>query len=405
MIFGPAISADRTAPPLRVRFGQSWASVHLDLLRAVAAFFVLAEHARNFFFVDFFRLDVPHRRFWILPYALTSLGHQAVVLFFLLSGLLIGSSVLQSFQKGTWRWSDYATRRLVRLWIVLVPGLFLCLLLDTSGSHLEWTRHMYFGDAGNHMLFDVAKHLDPITFLGNLLFVQTVSVPYLGSDGALWSLANEFWYYVLFPLGLIVFLKSRRWSERIICAVLFILICIWLRSTLLPMFPIWLAGVGVWLLPKRRLSKWAYFLFGFIYLGISIVLAQWRTVPLLARDYLYAVATGLLLWAALSFLEPAPDSKQVRIVRFAARGSYSLYLVHMPFLALMAAFFIHGERWQPTSQHIVIALGITGLATIYAYTVAFFTEFRTDRVRQWITSLMSKEDIKPLAVQSSGRGD
>src|SRR5207302_8969523 len=37
-------------------------------------------------------------------------------------------------------------------------------------------------------------------FLGNLLGLQTVCVPSFGSNGPLWSLANEWWYYCFFIL-------------------------------------------------------------------------------------------------------------------------------------------------------------------------------------------------------------
>ena len=37
-------------------------------------------------------------------------------------------------------------------------------------------------------------------FAGNALFLQTILVPVLGTNGPLWSLAYEFWYYAVFPL-------------------------------------------------------------------------------------------------------------------------------------------------------------------------------------------------------------
>ena len=43
-------------------------------------------------------------------------------------------------------------------------------------------------------------HLDAATFWGNLVFLQTILVPTYGTNALLWSLANEFWYYMLFPL-------------------------------------------------------------------------------------------------------------------------------------------------------------------------------------------------------------
>jgi len=250
---------------------------------------------------------------------------------------------------------------------------------------------MYFGDAGNHMLYDAAKHIGPVTFLGNVAFLQTVLVPVYGSNGALWSLANEFWYYVLFPLGVVAILKSRRLVERVICAALFVSLCIWLRSTLLPMFPIWLGGVLIsQLSTKRTISKPLFTILGVVHLIITVGLAEWRSAPRLLVDYLYAIASAFLLWSILSLVQLALQSRHVKLIRFAARGSYSLYLMHMPFVAFCAALLLHGERWQPTVEHLVVATIVGVSALTYVYFVGFLTEFRTDKVRRWVESLVQR---------------
>jgi peptidoglycan/LPS O-acetylase OafA/YrhL len=103
-----------------IQFPATWASVHFDLLRGLAAFFVLFEHWRNLFFVDY-----PHITAYRLPfavfYALASAGHQSVIVFFVLSGYFIGGTVFRSVERNQWAWSSYLLRRLVRLWTVLIP--------------------------------------------------------------------------------------------------------------------------------------------------------------------------------------------------------------------------------------------------------------------------------------------
>lgn len=66
--------------------------VAFEFLRAGAALLVCMSHIRNFLFVDFGDLDSPgfsDRLF----YAATSLGHEAVIVFFVLSGYFVGGSV------------------------------------------------------------------------------------------------------------------------------------------------------------------------------------------------------------------------------------------------------------------------------------------------------------------------
>jgi hypothetical protein len=100
---------------------------------------------------------------------------------------------------------------------------------------------------------------DIMTFLGNLCFVQTVSVPVYGSNGPLWSLANEFWYYVMFPLGAVALMgvleAQRRWIPLLQFLLLGLLIC-WLPLPLVMGGLVWVMGAGVWwLLWKSKKSE------------------------------------------------------------------------------------------------------------------------------------------------------
>ena len=52
-------------------------------------------------------------------------GYQAVMVFFVLSGYFISSTVLRSINENRWSWSDYLIKRVTRLWIVLIPALVL----------------------------------------------------------------------------------------------------------------------------------------------------------------------------------------------------------------------------------------------------------------------------------------
>jgi peptidoglycan/LPS O-acetylase OafA/YrhL len=367
------------------RFGDTWGSVLLDLLRALAAFMVLAEHWRNFFFVDFSELPVSHRRMFAVPYALSVTGHEAVIIFFLLSGFLICGSVLRMLKRNAWTWRGYATHRLVRLWIVILPGLVLGAMWDTLGVSVQHTRLLYVGDAANHMMHNVAYQRQLTVFLGNVFFLQGVAVPTFGSNGALWSLANEFWYYVLFPLGLLALWNSQRLVMRVSCGLLFIVIAFWLRGSLLPRFPIWLAGAFLSMLPELRVSTRIRWVAALIYVGVVVALQLSAPhLALLVFDFLFAIGTAALLWVFVSSTSVARPTRTVRAIRFLARGSFSLYVVHMPLLAFVAAYCVGASRWKPTPMHLLEALVILAFTVVYAFAIAYFTEFRTDRVRGWI---------------------
>lgn len=108
------------------------ASDSLDLIRAVAACAAMIGHLRTLFFVDFGHLS---HRSWPLEalYFFAGFGHQAVIVFFVLSGFLISSTVIRSHVLGKWSWRDYAINRATRLYVVLVPGLLFGFFWDRMG--------------------------------------------------------------------------------------------------------------------------------------------------------------------------------------------------------------------------------------------------------------------------------
>jgi len=108
---------------------------HLDLMRGLAALMVCAGHLRAFLLVDSAKIQSPGLITKAL-YFLTGLGHQAVVVFFVLSGFFVGGGIVKAHSQNKWVWKLYAIRRLSRFWIVLLPALLLTLILDLLGRHL-----------------------------------------------------------------------------------------------------------------------------------------------------------------------------------------------------------------------------------------------------------------------------
>src|SRR5215467_4133776 len=105
---------------------------HLDMLRGIAAFLVLAGHVRSYVFQSYAELgqgDLLVKAF----YFATGLGHQAVIIFFALSGFLVGGRALEDLMTNRFSWSRYFLRRLTRLWIVIIPAMLLTLLFDSIG--------------------------------------------------------------------------------------------------------------------------------------------------------------------------------------------------------------------------------------------------------------------------------
>src|SRR5262245_43740160 len=104
---------------MKPRLLSKTVSVHLDVIRGVAAVAVLGGHIRGLFFAEYNQLAA-HPLWVTVMYGVTSLGHQAVMVFFVLSGFLVGGSVLKNLDN--WSWRDYLINRLTRLYVVLLPA-------------------------------------------------------------------------------------------------------------------------------------------------------------------------------------------------------------------------------------------------------------------------------------------
>ena len=244
---------------------NSATSHHLDFIRGLAAFAVLAYHIRYRFFVDYQDVELQtllSKAF----YFVTAFGHDAVMVFFVLSGFLISSTVIRDHKLRKWSWRKYSADRLTRLYVVLILGLILTLAWDQAGLSFFGTNPIYTGNAAEwrNDYFDVPSRLNAETFLGNTLFVQTILVQPLGSNDPLWSLAYEFWYYLLFPVLFIAFGRSTRTTTRLGLILIASAIMLFVGKLIVFYFPIWLLGGLVCVVPKSPLfSNFRFYRFAF----------------------------------------------------------------------------------------------------------------------------------------------
>jgi transposase InsO family protein len=82
-----------------------------------------------------------------------------------------------------------------------------------------------------------------LALVANLAGLQTIFVPQFGGNYPLWSLANETWYYVLFPLLVLVF-RGRTTAARAAAVLAIAAIVRLVPGAILLYFSIWLLGAG-----------------------------------------------------------------------------------------------------------------------------------------------------------------
>ena len=360
-------------------------SVHLDLIRGISALAVLLYHLRGLYFVDYPFLaskSLPS----IVLYAVTGYGHQAVMVFFVLSGYFIGTSVMDSVGQREWSWRTYLASRLTRLQLVLFPALVLGAFWDRIGMRIPQAAPLYYGALYKFYVPSVALRSTVPVFFGNFFFLQSIVSPVFGSNGPLWSLSYEFWYYIVFPA---LFLATAAWlgfRMRILYAAIALILMWFIGPQICLYFLIWLAGALVGRLARVARFKRAIpaltFSAGFVFVGALAWCRTQRVFPALLADY--AVAFCFALWLFTLLLGSRQDASPAYAhgAKKLAGFSYTLYLTHFPALLLLRGLLDPQGNWQPDPRHLLYGLAIALLMLAYAYGVAELTEARTASVRR-----------------------
>lgn len=362
------------------------ASAHLDLARGLAAAAVAFQHLRSLLFVDWPQTAV-HTPLAAGFYLLAKFAHPAVIVFFVLSGFLVGSSGLRAVENRTWSFPRYLLHRFLRLEVVLLPALLLGLLWDSLGRH-SLAPALYSG--GWHLLIRSSPvDLSGRTLLGNAAFVQSILVPMFGTNTALWSLANEFWYYVLFGLLVSAVLRTTRLWLRFLLAVLILALAWFTGSAIMTLAPLWFLGLAIYLLPKlnlssrgRRLlltSSMMLFL-AFLEFTFGRPAPMWALIHPLMVDLTTGVLFGFVMYAMLH-ANPAGSGYR-RIAHWIAAPTYTLYANHLPAVVLLLAWI--GAQKAPTPIHCLELAGWFIVVWFYAYGLYLLFESRTQTIRNRI---------------------
>jgi peptidoglycan/LPS O-acetylase OafA/YrhL len=398
----------------------------LNWSRWVAAWLVVAEHARSLVFVDYGELQSPG--LWAKGfYFLTGFGHEAVMVFFVISGYLVGGKVWSLYREGRFGWRRYLADRASRLYAVLLVALLLGVILDWSG-YLFFNKYGLYnhGYEGSIAVLGTApiERMGWRDFLVNAFFLQTIAGSTFGSNGPLWSLAYEWWYYILFPgLLLVVFRKSL--IGLTVGAALTVLLLFVLPSDIIWLFGIWFFGVAAAIVPpmaERRSvdsggrrtegegenrkveSANGQGLHGgklneemgkakcgrMVFWGAAVLL--FLGILVLARvevlkgpyvwQYLLGVTYALLLVSLAGCQWRLPG---FRSSAYLADFSYSVYLIHFPVLMFVLSVgfesFGFGIRGPFSLAGLVWYIGVIGIAIFVSWIVSRFTEARTASLR------------------------
>jgi peptidoglycan/LPS O-acetylase OafA/YrhL len=380
-------------------------STALNCCRWVAALFVVLQHIRHLLLIDYEKLQ--HKNlFFKAFYFLTGLGTEAVIVFFVISGFLVGGGALKKYFNGRYDAKDYAIHRISRIYTVLIPALLFGCMLDFIGF-TYFNQSMIYTNAVQSPISDViANNVTTEFLIGNVLMLQGLFVPVLGSNGPLWSLAFEWWYYCIF-WAILGIASSSSMARRLVYGAFVLASIILLPTKLLLWFLLWLMGVALAWAGSFKLK--IHPILGLLVFGGVLVCVRlsYRLVDFPGQEPLYiaffrdfAVAIGcFVLLVSLSRIQ----SFRLGSANFHSTMtdfSYTTYLVHFPMLTVLGAF-VHdyfGIRFdqQPTLVGGLYFLALLSAIYLYSYLFAKLTEGNTGRVRDALRTLFGGKSQSPL---------
>lgn len=358
---------------------DQWHSMLISLLRGLAALTVAAAHLRAQVYPGFSSVQNPSLAFQGLAFA-TGFAYLAVIVFFVLSGWLVGGSLLNRIDtEGAIR--NYAIDRATRLWIVLIPTFCAILLFGVATDALNPSRVSFAPD----------NAYSATAFFGNLAGLQKILVPTFGGNFALWSLSNETWYYVLFPL-LVMLFRTRSTYQRLLILLAVAAIVQLLNSAILLYFAIWLLGAGF---SRVRIEcgafvRWAlFFALLIIAVGIRMKGKSDITIDGFGQYLLFSMVFVLFLSSMqIKRARTRLNDWVNRVGKFFSEFSFTLYVLHIPLIAVflhLATPVLGNGKLDPgrtlhSVAYLILYLGLV----VGAYLFYLPFEARTYRVREWL---------------------
>ncbi len=347
----------------------------LDALRGLLATYVVLGHARWLLWAGHKTWIAQPHPWWekMIAYASSGLrfGHEAVMVFFVLSGFFIHFRAAEMLAEGrspAMRARSFFKRRAHRL----LPPYALALLLTLALDHIGrvFFPMLYDGSTGD-ALIDTQVGSGNFSFMatGPALVVLPKSLGVnFGSNGPLWSLAYEAIYYALYP----AWLAARRAGAlaaygggAMFVIVFSLLVKSEFLQTVLIHYPVWLAGAGLAeLLLAHRLPIKSIAAGPVAFAAFAALLFH---PPIAATIALYAVG-GAATVALFALPTPLHASRAFAGLEALGLRSYTIYACHFPMLALASAWAFQRLGGRP--MHGWLAAG-GALATLCGCCAAF----------------------------------
>lgn len=355
----------------------------LDLVRFIAAFAVVAAHYRADFFVDYSELPKHQQNIFTTAfYLVTRLGDESVLIFFVLSGYLVGGRSLEKILSNKVDITTYAIDRVVRIITPLLASVLLVVLIDLI----------------------IGKPIPYIDLLGSLFSVQGIFTSF-HYNYPVWSLAYEVWFYVLMGAVMVITRGVNRWSILFAFVLLAIILLIFTKEFEAKYLFVWLIGAFAYFIPASAKPSIFKNVFWLLMLMAAVALSQ-LTAPTkavsLGISFLNDSETTILLAVIASLfirqlIQSQPTNKlAIQVDKTGSKladFSYSLYLTHAPVISLLSYLGVTKSEAISAVSMGVFAFTIA-IALLIAYLVYLSSEKHTAFIKGKVRNWVLKESLK-----------
>lgn len=343
----------------------------LDGLRGLAALYVMIHHARLALTQSYQNgLNLhPEKYEWydkLMTYffGLFKFGHEAVIIFFVLSGFVIH---LKQSHKGynleDFKFIYYLKKRIIRIYPTLLASFLLCIVLDYVGYLL--TKESFFSIFGKY---------NYSSFFYNFFLIP--EAPIWGNNFPVWSLRHEWFFYILYPF--LLWLTSKHFSIS-----LFIITGLYISYVSGFVIPyigsasytlmIWSLGCILASFYTNNTSiKWIPYLLSIFFIYPFINNSE-ESRPF--SDFVF----GLIVMGGLAVIVLNRGGMINNILKKSAwlgTFSYSIYLLHSPFLNLYQKLILNYLPNRSLPYHLWYVL----LSVIVTLPVIYLIYYYTERI-------------------------
>jgi len=303
---------------------SSYNSDMLYLVRIIAAQSVLIGHLFSFLGLTAFAKNT------FFP----NVQSIAVIVFFLLSGLLTDYSLQRKTESKTgYSYKTYLQNHYSRIFGSLIPALLFVVVLDGLTIHLLPERYAY----SNAFTWKV--------FVKNLVMLPHNYVPF-GSDRPLWTLYYEWWMYIAYGYGYLLCKNNLGKGKIKVWQFVLFLMLMWIPFVKVRPALVWafILGISINRVYKKIEIKHVGGLlaFGGIFIawGVYSKDAYHLACPiLLAILLLQVLAIGNMRTTIL-------PRKTRKVMKFVSGCTYPLYLTHYTIIEFLLCFLPGTRGWK-----------------------------------------------------------